>query len=103
MPSAWLPGVLTGALWGSGNLCSLCATKHLGVAVGFPLTQTCIVVSWPQPQAPTPAAAAAAATAATAVAVAAAARAQSIHRTSPLLSQVNSTTVVATAATATAR
>ena len=36
---AALPGGITGALWGAGNLCSLHSTKFLGIAIGFPLVR----------------------------------------------------------------
>jgi len=41
--SAFIPGVVTGALWGIGNICATYATQYLGDTVGFPLTQTCII------------------------------------------------------------
>lgn len=40
-----LPGFLTGFYWSCGNLCATYATQYLGNTVGYPLTQTCIVVS----------------------------------------------------------
>mmetsp|Transcript_15547 Transcript_15547/g.23482 ORF Transcript_15547/g.23482 Transcript_15547/m.23482 type:complete len:146 (+) Transcript_15547:1-438(+) len=40
-----LSGVATGALWATGNVLSVHATMRLGQAVGFPLTQVCVVVS----------------------------------------------------------
>jgi len=42
---AFIPGLTTGILWSIGNFCSLYATLYLGSTVGYPLTQTCIVVS----------------------------------------------------------
>lgn len=39
------PGVLSGLLWGPGQLLSVHATEYLGMSVGFPLTQTCIFVN----------------------------------------------------------
>jgi len=41
---AAIPGVLTGVFWACGNFCSFFATLYLGQTIGFPLTQTCIVV-----------------------------------------------------------
>ena len=38
-------GLATGALWASGNVLSVHATMRLGQAVGFPLTQVCVVIS----------------------------------------------------------
>lgn len=38
-------GVACGALWAVGNFCSVHATAGLGQAVGFPLTQVCVLVS----------------------------------------------------------
>ena len=38
-------GVAAGALWAAGNVLSVHATMRLGQAVGFPLTQVCVVVS----------------------------------------------------------
>ena len=40
-----LPGVITGVFWAIGNFEATLATWKLGQAVGFPLTQTCIVVA----------------------------------------------------------
>ena len=40
-----LPGLITGVFWAIGNFESTFATLHLGQAVGYPLTQTCIVVA----------------------------------------------------------
>eukprot|EP01041_Mallomonas_annulata_P001336 gene1336-2584_t len=42
---AALPGVLSGILWASANFLSVHATFFLGIKVGFPLTQTCVVVT----------------------------------------------------------
>jgi len=42
---AVLPGLTTGLLWSIGNFCSLYATLYLGSTVGYPLTQSCIVIS----------------------------------------------------------
>lgn len=42
---AVLPGLTTGILWSFGNFCSLYATLYLGSTVGYPLTQSCIVIS----------------------------------------------------------
>ena len=36
---------LVRALWAVGNFCSVHATAGLGQAVGFPLTQVCVLVS----------------------------------------------------------
>jgi len=38
-------GIAAGALWAAGNVLSVHATMRLGQAVGFPLTQVCVVVS----------------------------------------------------------
>ena len=35
----------TGVLWSIGNLGSIYASQYLGLAVGFSLTQTCLVVA----------------------------------------------------------
>ena len=43
--AAALPGVLTGVFWGCGNFTSFFATAYLGQAIGFPLTQCCVIVS----------------------------------------------------------
>eukprot|EP00746_Dinoflagellata_sp_MGD_P002668 gnl/MRDRNA2_/MRDRNA2_105221_c0_seq1.p1 gnl/MRDRNA2_/MRDRNA2_105221_c0~~gnl/MRDRNA2_/MRDRNA2_105221_c0_seq1.p1 ORF type:complete len:490 (-),score=80.16 gnl/MRDRNA2_/MRDRNA2_105221_c0_seq1:666-2135(-) len=40
-----LPGILTGFFWAMGNMCSVHASEYLGVALGFPLTQACIIVT----------------------------------------------------------
>ena len=40
-----LTGVGSGALWAAANVLSVHATMRLGQAVGFPLTQVCVVVS----------------------------------------------------------
>merc|ERR1712187_83525 len=42
---AALPGICSGVLWASGNTLSVHATLRLGQAVGFPLTQSCVLVS----------------------------------------------------------
>jgi hypothetical protein len=39
------PGLCCGGLWAAGNVLSVHATLRLGQAVGFPLTQVCVVVS----------------------------------------------------------
>eukprot|EP00747_Dinoflagellata_sp_TGD_P103802 gnl/TRDRNA2_/TRDRNA2_169081_c1_seq5.p1 gnl/TRDRNA2_/TRDRNA2_169081_c1~~gnl/TRDRNA2_/TRDRNA2_169081_c1_seq5.p1 ORF type:complete len:914 (+),score=160.47 gnl/TRDRNA2_/TRDRNA2_169081_c1_seq5:302-2743(+) len=39
------PGINTGGLWAVGNMLSIHATMRLGQAVGYPLSQSCIVVS----------------------------------------------------------
>ena len=44
-PCAAALGVVTGALWAVGNFLSVHATLALGQAVGFPLTQSCVVIS----------------------------------------------------------
>merc|ERR1719384_2461100 len=41
--SFW-PGVITGVFWALANACSVHASEYLGVALGFPLTQSCIVI-----------------------------------------------------------
>ena len=38
-------GIAAGALWAAGNVLSVHATMRLGQAVGFPLTQVCVVIS----------------------------------------------------------
>jgi len=43
--NAVVPGMVTGILWTMGNFLSVHATKYLGMAVGFPLTQTCILIN----------------------------------------------------------
>jgi glucose uptake protein GlcU len=40
---AAFPGVSSGILWASANYLSVIATHYLGIEVGFPLTQTCLV------------------------------------------------------------
>jgi len=40
-----LPGIFAGTLWSLGNFCSLQATLFLGNSLGYPLTQTNIIVS----------------------------------------------------------
>jgi len=42
---AALPGILSGMLWASANLMSILATYYLGIKIGFPLTQTCVIVA----------------------------------------------------------
>merc|ERR1712228_736054 len=42
---AALPGICSGFVWASGNTVSVHATLRLGQAVGFPLTQACVLVS----------------------------------------------------------
>mmetsp|Transcript_26564 Transcript_26564/g.33178 ORF Transcript_26564/g.33178 Transcript_26564/m.33178 type:complete len:403 (+) Transcript_26564:30-1238(+) len=42
---AAFPGIISGMLWGIANFLSVHATKYLGIAVGFPLTQTCICIN----------------------------------------------------------
>ena len=41
--AAFVPGVLSGALWSLANFLSCHATFYLGMKIGFPLTQTCIL------------------------------------------------------------
>merc|ERR1711939_684780 len=36
---ALVPGIVQGFLWSAGYLCSIFATKYLGLSVGFALTQ----------------------------------------------------------------
>lgn len=43
LQAAFLPGASSGALWGAANFLSVHATFFLGIKVGFPLTQTCII------------------------------------------------------------
>lgn len=38
-----LPGLSSGILWAAANIMSVHATWFLGMKVGFPLTQTCVV------------------------------------------------------------
>eukprot|EP00298_Acanthocystis_sp_HF-20_P012939 c20130_g1_i2.p1 GENE.c20130_g1_i2~~c20130_g1_i2.p1 ORF type:complete len:384 (+),score=163.59 c20130_g1_i2:38-1189(+) len=40
-----LPGLISGCYWATGNFCSMWATQFLGQTIGFPLTQTCIVIN----------------------------------------------------------
>lgn len=42
---ALVPGVITGSLWAFGNFAATLATAHLGNTLGYPLTQTGIIVS----------------------------------------------------------
>ena len=42
---AFLPGILAGLTWNMGNVCSIYATELLGLSIGFPLTQTALLVS----------------------------------------------------------
>ncbi|CAM6002628.1 unnamed protein product [Sphagnum balticum] len=42
---AFFPGVSSGTLWATANIMSVTATAHLGIRVGFPLTQTCVLVT----------------------------------------------------------
>merc|ERR1719281_2151628 len=44
LAAAGAPGLLTGVFWGMGNFAAMFATAYLGQTVGFPLTQTCMVV-----------------------------------------------------------
>lgn len=45
-PSLMLaPAMATGVMWSIGNLSSIFAAQYLGLAVGFPLTQTCLLVA----------------------------------------------------------
>ena len=41
----WLPGGLSGTLWSIGNFCSILSVYYLGEGVGYPLSQTSILVS----------------------------------------------------------
>eukprot|EP00747_Dinoflagellata_sp_TGD_P169629 gnl/TRDRNA2_/TRDRNA2_199088_c0_seq1.p1 gnl/TRDRNA2_/TRDRNA2_199088_c0~~gnl/TRDRNA2_/TRDRNA2_199088_c0_seq1.p1 ORF type:complete len:354 (+),score=66.23 gnl/TRDRNA2_/TRDRNA2_199088_c0_seq1:118-1062(+) len=42
----FLPGLVSGVLWNFGNMCSIFAMlPPLGMAIGYPLTQSCILVS----------------------------------------------------------
>merc|ERR1719468_598401 len=38
-------GLMTGCFWGMGNFCAMFATVYLGQTIGFPLTQSCIMVN----------------------------------------------------------
>jgi len=38
------PGLVTGAYWAMGNFASMFAATYLGQTIGFPLTQTCIII-----------------------------------------------------------
>ncbi|KAL3933808.1 MAG: hypothetical protein SGPRY_000121 [Prymnesium sp.] len=40
-----LSGLGTGAMWAAGNILSVHASMRLGQAIGFPLTQVCVVIS----------------------------------------------------------
>ena len=42
---AAVPGLLTGCYWAMGNYSAIFATMYLGQTIGFPLTQTAIVVN----------------------------------------------------------
>eukprot|EP01119_Soliformovum_irregulare_P018063 TRINITY_DN5475_c0_g1_i1.p1 TRINITY_DN5475_c0_g1~~TRINITY_DN5475_c0_g1_i1.p1 ORF type:complete len:343 (-),score=79.59 TRINITY_DN5475_c0_g1_i1:69-1097(-) len=42
---AFIPGFISGFIWSLGNWCSVYATIYLGLTIGFPLTQTALVVS----------------------------------------------------------
>lgn len=42
---ATVPGLLTGVFWSLGNFNAMFATVYLGQTIGFPLTQTCIVLN----------------------------------------------------------
>lgn len=42
---SFLPGTLSGVLWATANLMSVHATYYLGIKIGFPLTQTCIIIT----------------------------------------------------------
>lgn len=39
------PALLTGLLWSAGNVSSILAIQHLGLAVGWPLVQCQLIVS----------------------------------------------------------
>ena len=39
----FFPGVASGILWSCANFMSVHATYYLGIKIGFPLTQTCII------------------------------------------------------------
>jgi len=41
---AAIPGIVSGLVWNAGNICSIFAVKYLGMAIGFPLTQTDLLV-----------------------------------------------------------
>lgn len=41
LEAAWLPGLCSGVLWAAANLLSVFGTAILGMAISFPLTQTC--------------------------------------------------------------
>jgi glucose uptake protein GlcU len=41
--AAATPALLSGMLWAQANVMSVHATAYLGMRVGFPLTQTCVV------------------------------------------------------------
>ena len=42
---AALPGMATGVLWAIGNACAIIAGEALGNAIGYPLTQTALLVA----------------------------------------------------------
>mmetsp|Transcript_29367 Transcript_29367/g.94267 ORF Transcript_29367/g.94267 Transcript_29367/m.94267 type:complete len:102 (-) Transcript_29367:270-575(-) len=39
------PGFCAGVLWAVGNVLSVHATLELGQSIGFPMTQSCVVIS----------------------------------------------------------
>merc|ERR1712232_462956 len=44
--NAALPGLICGVLWNMGNICSILSLQPpLGMGVGYPLTQCCILVA----------------------------------------------------------
>lgn len=38
-----VPGLLSGVIWAAANFMSIHATFYLGIRIGFPLTQTCVI------------------------------------------------------------
>jgi len=40
-----VPGILTGAYWGMGNFAAMFAAAYLGQTIGYPLTQTCLILN----------------------------------------------------------
>jgi glucose uptake protein GlcU len=43
--AALVPGVSSGVLWAAANFMSVHATFYLGIKIGFPLTQTCVLIA----------------------------------------------------------
>jgi glucose uptake protein GlcU len=43
LKAARVPGLIGGILWAAANFLSVHATYYLGIRIGFPLTQTCLI------------------------------------------------------------